>query len=78
MNSLAIGTAAVATSKTPFATGFNCVAVNFTAAAIVLSGSDTSGGTYTAIVTVPAGGMIDVPNLTPFVKAASASVYLLG
>lgn len=78
MNTIPIGTSAVATDKTPFATGFNCVAMNFTAAAIVLSGSDTSGGTYTALVTVPAGGAIDVPSLPPFVKAASASVYLIG
>lgn len=76
-NVLVVGTTAVPTSATPFAAGFNCVAVNFTAASIALTGCDTLAGTYTALVTVPTIGMISVPALPKFIKAAAASVYLL-
>lgn len=74
---LVVGTTAVDCSKTPFAEGFNAVAVNFTAAAIALTGCDTAGGTYTSLVTVPTIGMIEIPALPRFIKAAAASVYII-
>lgn len=74
---IVLGTTAVATSKTPLARGFNCIAANFTAGSIAVTGSD-DGTTYTALVTVPAGGMIEIPNLPAYIKAAAASVYIFG
>lgn len=74
---LTVGTTAVECGETPFAEGFNCVAANFTATAINLTGSDTSGGTYSALVTVPAGGMIEIDALPKWVKASAASVYII-
>lgn len=73
----AVSTTAVACDETPFAAGFDCVVLNTTAGAINLTGCDTSGGTYTTIVSVPAGGMANA-TLTPYVKAASGTLYLLG
>lgn len=73
---IVLGTTAVATDKTPFAAGFNCVAVNFTGAAIAVTGSD-DGTTYTALATVPTAGMIEIPALPKFIKAAAASVYII-
>ena len=104
---IVVGTTGVKLDDTPFAPGFNAVAVNFTGAAIALTGSD-DGTTYTALVTVPsrslarrrcdtcspfvarAGqrgpstmvtgptiGMIEIPALPKYIKAAAASVYII-
>lgn len=75
---LVVGTTAVECAETPFAEGFNAVAVNFTAGAINLTGSDTETGTYTAVATVPTTGMVEVPALPKWIKASAASVYLIG
>lgn len=77
MKLIVLGTTAVALDETPFASGWNAVAVNFTDAAIAVTGSDTAVGTYTAVATVPAAGMIEITNLPKFIKAASASVYII-
>lgn len=74
---LAIGTSPVQLNGTPFSAGFNVAALNFTAGAIALTGSDTSGGTYTAVCTVPTLGAIDTGPLPKWIKAAAASVYLI-
>lgn len=74
---LTVGTTAVECGETPFAEGFNCVAVNFSAAAINLTGSDAEAGTYTAVATVPAGGMIEIAALPKWIKASAASVYIV-
>jgi len=74
---LVVGTTAVECADTPFAEGFNAVAVNFTAGAINLTGSDTETGTYTAVATVPTIGMIEVTALPKWIKASAASVYII-
>lgn len=74
---LVVGTTPVACDDTPFSAGFNAVAVNFTGASIALTGSDTQGGTYTPVVTVPTIGMIEIPALPKWIKAAAASVYII-
>ena len=74
---LAVGTTAINTDTTPFARGFNVAAVNFTGAAIALTGSDTQTGTYTALVTAPTLGAVTV-TLPQWIKAGAASVYLIG
>lgn len=71
-----ISTTGVRLNATPFAAGFNAVAVNFTAGAIALTGSDDNI-TYTALVTAPAGGMVEIPSLPKWIKAASGSVYII-
>ena len=76
MKLFTLGTAAVETGETPFATGFNCVAANFTAADIDITGSDDNS-TFTALVTVPAGGMIEIDALPRYIKASAASAYLI-
>jgi hypothetical protein len=73
---IVVGTTGVKLDDTPFAPGFNAVAVNFTGAAIALTGSD-DGTTYTALVTVPTIGMIEIPALPKYIKAAAASVYII-
>jgi len=76
MKQITIGTAATDTKgETPFS--LDCVALNLTAAAIAITGSDTSGGTYTAVVTVPAGGAINVSRPPRYLKGATAGVILL-
>lgn len=74
---LVVGTTAVECADTPFSEGFNAVAANFSESAINLTGSDTQGGTYTALVTVPAGGMIEIPALPKWIKASAASAYII-
>lgn len=74
---LTVGTTAVQCAGTPFSPGFNAVAVNFTGGAINLTGSDTQGGTYTAVVTVPTIGMAEIPALPKWIKASAASVYII-
>lgn len=74
---LVVGTTPIECAKTPFAEGFNAVALNFTAGAINLTGSDTQGGTYTAVATVPTIGGIEVV-LPRWIKASAASVYIIG
>jgi hypothetical protein len=74
---LVVGTTAVECAATPFDEGFNAVAVNFTDAAINLTGSDTQGGTYTAVATVPAAGMVEIAALPKWIKASAASVYII-
>lgn len=74
---LTVGTTAVKCAGTPFSPGFNAVAVNFTGAAINLTGSDTQAGTYTAVVTVPTIGMVEIPALPKWIKASAASVYII-
>lgn len=73
---LVVGTTPVQCATTPFSPGFNAVALNFTAAAINLTGSDTSGGTYTAVATVPTIGAVECV-LPAWIKASAASVYLV-
>lgn len=82
MNVLKIDNTAVqlsaASAKTPFIQGRNCVAVNFTAGALVVQGSD-DGTNYTTLATVPATGMIAIDSLPAYVKVSTAAdVYLLG
>jgi len=71
-----LGTTAVACNETPLTAGFSCKALNTGEADINLTGSDASDGTYTTIIAVPAGEMVEVPALTPFVKASAASIFL--
>lgn len=73
---LVVGTTAVQCAKTPFAEGFNAVALNFTGAAINLTGSDTQTGTYTAVATVPTIGAVECV-LPKWIKASAASVYII-
>lgn len=72
---IALSTSPVACSATPLAAKFSCKVANFTAGSINLTGSDTSGGTYTTIVAVPAGSIVEA-TLTPYIKASAASLYL--
>lgn len=65
-------------SVTPFGDGFNAVAVNFTAGALVLQVSDDNV-TFTDLVTVPTIGMANADGLKRYVKAKTAgTIYLLG
>lgn len=77
MKLLVIGTTPVALDESPLAAGWNAVAVNFTGAAITLTGSDTQSGTYTTVATVPTAGMVEVTNLPKWIKASAASVYII-
>ena len=82
MNVLKLNNTAVnlgaATAVTPFCIGREAVAVNFTAGALVVQGSD-DGTNYTTLVTVPTIGMIQIPALPRYVKVSTAAdVYLLG
>lgn len=72
---MVVGTTAVLVPGPPLGHNFNAIAVNFTGASIALTGSE-DGTTYTPLVTVPAAGMIDIPALPKYVKAAAASVYI--
>lgn len=64
--------------KSPFFTTGDAILVNFTAGALVVQGSDTSGGTYTTVATVPATGMIKALNLPRWLKVSTAAtVYAL-
>lgn len=74
---LVVGTTAVECSGTPFSPGFNAVAVNFTGAAITLTGSDASDGTFTTVATVPTAGMVEIAALPKWIKASAASVYII-
>lgn len=76
MKQITIGTAATDTGGTS-AFAFDCVALNLTAGSIAITGSDTSGGTYTAVATVPAGGAVNVSAVPRFLKGATAGVILL-
>ena len=73
---IALGTTEVAADATPLAAGFNCKVANFTAGSLNLTGSDASGGTFATIVAVPAGSIVEVPALKPFLKASGATLYL--
>ena len=53
-----------------------CV-LNLGEAAINLEGSDTQAGTYVSLGAVPAGGVANI-KLTPWVRAASGTLILLG
>lgn len=75
---LTVGTTAVACDETPFAEGFNAVALNFTAADIDLTGSDTSDGTFTVVATVPTIGCVEITALPKYIKASAASAYIIG
>ena len=67
-----------ATGTSPFLKGGSAVFVNFTAGNLIVQGADTSGGSYTTFVTVPAGGMIEGTNLPPYIKVSTAAtVYVL-
>ncbi|HKK05652.1 MAG TPA: hypothetical protein VKA50_07375 [Gammaproteobacteria bacterium] len=77
MNLLTVDNTAQELSVSPFIPGMNGVAVNFTAGALVLQGSP-DGTTYTTLVTVPAGGMIEIPELPTYIKVSTAAtVYVL-
>lgn len=66
------------TAKAPFITGENAVAVNFTAGALIVQGSDDNV-TFSTLVTVPLTGMIAIPALKRYVKVSTAAtIYLLG
>jgi hypothetical protein len=76
MKHLTIGTTASdIDGTTPFA--FDCVALNMTAAAITLSGSDDNT-TFTDIGVVPTLGALDITDLPRYVKGSAAGVVLLG
>lgn len=77
MSSKAIAATAVEMNQTPFLAGRNVTAVNFTAAAVQLTGS-ADGETYTNLALVPAGGMIDIDALPAYVKGTASTVYLIG
>lgn len=70
-----LGTTAVACDETPLAAGFSCKALNTGSSSIDLNGSDTSSGTFTKIISVPAGEVVEA-TLTPYVKASAASLFL--
>ncbi len=67
-----------AIGTSPFFKGGSAVFVNFTAGALIVQGSQTAGGTYSTLVTVPLSGMIEANDLPPFIKVSTvATVYML-
>lgn len=72
MKLFSLGTTATQTAQTPFATGWNAVAVNQSASPITITQCDTLAGTYTSYATVPANGMAELVGLPAFLKASAA------
>lgn len=72
------GADGVKMDKTPFLAGREATAVNFGEAAVALTGSD-DGTTYTALVSVPPGEMVDIKTLPKYVRGhATNAVFLTG
>lgn len=76
--SLVLSNTAVKLGVTPFMAGRNAMALNQTVGALILQKSDTLGGTYVTLATVPANGTIEIPTLPPFIKVSTvANVTLI-
>lgn len=61
----------------PFIENYTVVALNATATEELLQSSDTVGGTYATIATVPAGTAMEVTLNKPFLQLASAGFLIL-
>lgn len=72
------GASGVEMNKTPFLAGREATAVNLGDTAVELTQSD-DGTTYTALLSVPAGEMVDIVTLPKYLRGhATNAVFLLG